>query len=643
MHKTPFYVLIVFFVSSLTFADTIEISPDTSTITEAVTRAAEGDIIMLLPGTYSGEGNRNIELGEKSLTIISKEGPEKTIINCFSKDHLQNRAFIFSNSIKKIVISGLSITKGSVFISKNNTEKSENTITAFGGTLLIDHANPVFENCVFTECQAELGGSVAMIINNSQPRFSKCLFKNNQGDVIYIMRNSRAILSHCLFTENRAKNPDASGCIYIDGIAKDFSLGHLQANNCIFENNQGFSAGVILNSGEALFYNCLFTNNKAQSTEAAYFPSGYGGAVTSYGHIALNNCTFYGNDSSQAGGALYLEHNPVYSNLRNNSYVRNSILWANKCENNRESEQIALENTSAFIQFSCIQNFTGQGKEILSKDPQFMDPAANDFHLKPLSYCINAGDPSFSEEEIDLDLSGNQRIFNNRVDIGAYEQNIKISFMELLSRELVFDIIYGTQTKQTKQAYFRNLVPQLMFWKAVSKDNWIILNSHEGQADAVYTPLNIQVEASKMKPGVYETKILLAFEGSDMNQEIKVKLNIHGSKIELSKEQIEFTLDKRFYNLENPIKEYFTISNSGYLPLNWSVRADSPYINITPQKGTLTITNQEVTVSVDPKKLQLGENRFSIQIIDNFAINSPLKIPVSISVIDSTPKMSQAE
>ncbi|RKY13364.1 MAG: hypothetical protein DRP82_05480, partial [Planctomycetota bacterium] len=57
----------------------------------------------------------------------------------------------------------------------------------------------------------------------------------------------------------------------------------------------------------------------------------------------------------------------------------------------------------------------------IHSDPQFVDAANGDYHLKDTSPCIDAGDNSLVPSGVDKDLDGNPRIVNGTVDIGAYE------------------------------------------------------------------------------------------------------------------------------------------------------------------------------------------------------------------------------
>jgi len=55
----------------------------------------------------------------------------------------------------------------------------------------------------------------------------------------------------------------------------------------------------------------------------------------------------------------------------------------------------------------------------ISNAPAFVDPPHGDFHLQVFSPCLNAGTNLYATSATDLD--GNPRIVNDRVDMGAYE------------------------------------------------------------------------------------------------------------------------------------------------------------------------------------------------------------------------------
>jgi len=70
--------------------------------------------------------------------------------------------------------------------------------------------------------------------------------------------------------------------------------------------------------------------------------------------------------------------------------------------------------------YSCVDR-GADGPGNISDDPRFAGPDASDYHLKPDSPCINAGDPDFTVGGGDTDIDGDARILARRVDIGADE------------------------------------------------------------------------------------------------------------------------------------------------------------------------------------------------------------------------------
>jgi hypothetical protein len=102
-------------------ATTYIVDPDGSgdfpTIQAAIDAAEDGDIIELTNGTFSGEGNRNLDLAGKAVTVRSQsDEPEQCIIDCGGGDADPDetlRGFTFhSGEGPSSIVSGITITNG---------------------------------------------------------------------------------------------------------------------------------------------------------------------------------------------------------------------------------------------------------------------------------------------------------------------------------------------------------------------------------------------------------------------------------------------------------------------------------------------------------------------------------------------------
>ncbi len=124
---------------------------DAPTIQAGIDLCSDGGTVIVEPGLYSGAGNRGINLAGRSMEIISRAGPDSTIIDCEGLD----RAFIFESGEDTT-----SIVRG--FFVQNGT-------AADGGAVLVNGASPLIVDCAFSGCEATRGGAVACHGAGSSP------------------------------------------------------------------------------------------------------------------------------------------------------------------------------------------------------------------------------------------------------------------------------------------------------------------------------------------------------------------------------------------------------------------------------------------------------------------------------------------
>jgi PKD repeat protein len=140
-------------------------------------------------------------------------------------------------------------------------------------------------------------------------------------------------------------------------------------------------------------------------------------------HLRIENNTFVGSLSNLANNW------PIGISLENcpSSTVKNNIIY------NQVGQAIYLLGTTYTgldIGNNCTYNSDGstpnassgakQATDLWGINPQFVNPASNDYHLQSSSPCINAG---IAISDNTVDYEGNPRPLLSAWDIGAYEYN----------------------------------------------------------------------------------------------------------------------------------------------------------------------------------------------------------------------------
>ena len=343
----------------------------------------------------------NVAFGQGG--AIDSDATDLNLIDC---SFVANKAF------------GTYAAGGAVYLSCDNTEQDssitncifrENRVEYGGGAIFLEFSSPLITDCTFTDNSSEHQGGALNCWDSSYPAVVGCTFTSNTaqqyGGAIY----GGPGISQCSFVANSAER---GGAVY--GGSYPLTIA-----NCIFVRNRAEYAGAIESEGDLTLTDSLLAENTAAV---------WGGAIANMENTSISiNCTFTGN-RAKYGGA-------IFSNIECDTRVINSILWDNSAERGRQIYTSGSHGGSTLTVDHCDITGGRDGIHVpdgctllwqegnINAEPFFVAAAEGDFHLRPISPCINAGDNSVVDPDSG-DLDGNPRIMNEIVDMGAYEQAV---------------------------------------------------------------------------------------------------------------------------------------------------------------------------------------------------------------------------
>ncbi len=373
------------FIVGVAYGEIIYVPGDYPTIQAGIDAASSGDTVLVADGTYTGRGNKNLDLNGKSITVTSENGPWLTTIDCEGR----GRGFYFhSGETSSSVVSGFTITNGSIRINGRG-----------GGISCVNSSSPTIEYNIIAGNSASWGGG-GIYCNSSSPTIRYNEITGNSagwgGGIGCITSSSPTIIGNTI-TNNEAPSYDGGG-IYSRASSPTIIGNEISGN-------RAGSAGPPVGGwgGGGIF--CINTSSMIQNNIITDNLAAYdGGGIRSLSSsLSIINNTITGNTASDGGG--------IAGESASSLTVLNTILWGNS------PEEISIDASSGIdITYSDVQGgWSGTGNT--NADPLF----GGDYHLSNSSPCIGVGimTPDVLTEDFEGDPRPNP--IGSMPDMGADE------------------------------------------------------------------------------------------------------------------------------------------------------------------------------------------------------------------------------
>ncbi len=360
------------------------------------------------------------------------------------------------------VIRAIGTVENPILFTVADTTGFADTLSVSGGWhgIFFNQLDPMTDTSFFSFCRFEFGKAIALdstgvyggamrIFNWGKVAISDCAFFHNLagkwGGAVYA-KYADIVVQRSVFRENRCgtMTPPYG---YGGGFCSVHSMPVLRFN--LFEDNAstGIGGGASFEFSDPVLQYNIFLRNY----------SGLGGAIgylrSSPAHVASNNLIEGNMAQFFGGGIACIRCNTVFSNntIVNNQAAYGGGLYANDSAFPSNYNSIFYYNTAAVggevyiwdvhsapdFRYCNVsggkEDFQGSGgqqgyhgiyENNLDTVPGFSDSGDHPFSLMEHSPMVDHGTPDTAFLQLPAkDLAYNDRIYNNRIDIGAYEWN----------------------------------------------------------------------------------------------------------------------------------------------------------------------------------------------------------------------------
>jgi len=443
------------------FSAIIDVPADQPTIQAGLNVAAEGDTVLVQPGIYY----ENLVWPATGSLKLYGTSTEECIIDGGNTDcviymlGISGETFISDFTIQNgnatgndqpadgggIFCSTSTLYLSNLIITNNTAIESGGGIYSNTAELNLDNIT-IINNCSNIDAWRDGGGGAHFF--DSNVNLNNIHFENNtavsSGGGLFSFSSELNILNS-EFTDNHSYYDPGfsnqfggggmfcySGSSYVEDVTFSdnsassngggfgLNLSDAEMINVYVTNNsaQENGGGIYLQQSSPEFTNFLITNNLSENSGGGLFIS-----ATMGDYPLLTNVTISDNSSLMGGGIGTMLGGPR---------ITNSIVW-----NNGPEEIYGIDHVNGLPAIT-ITNSDIEGGEAginfengtiswlegnLESEPQFINSGDHPYSLSNDSPCIDAGTLTLVQgyQLPEFDILGNQRIYGDMVDMGAYE------------------------------------------------------------------------------------------------------------------------------------------------------------------------------------------------------------------------------
>jgi len=575
------------------------------TIQDAIDAAVNGDTVIVALGTYTGNGNRDIDFCGKAITVKSTNGPESCIIDCQATKGNEHRGFYFHNEEDaNSILDGFTVINanatggGGVFCNTgsptiNNCIFIGNTAWYGGGISCYWYSNPMINSCVFIANSAHYGGGV--FCSSSEPPITNCLVIGNTGGGIQ-RTDGYVTISNCILWNNSPRQIISyySTVTYSDVQGGWPGEGNIDADPLLAPD------GYHLLSADSPCVN---------AGDPCYSPTDEKTDIDRESRV-INGCVDIGADEFNYEGPV-LGISP-----------RKFDFYCPEGGPNPEAKVLSIHNRG-----------TGTLSWNVMEDCFWLQasPAAGNSagEIDEVVLSVNANGLEAGEYSCVLTVASSNAINTPQyVTVNLY---VKTPIIGIKPTEFELFCPVGGPNPEPQILSIWNADIGILNWQITEDCSWLQVSPAAGSSSGEIDEVMLSVDANGLEAGEYSC-ILTITSSHAINTPQYVTVNLYVKTPLIGVKPTEFELFCPVGG-PNPEPQILSIWNADIGILNWEIIEDCSWLQASPTTGSSTGEIDKITLTFDVAGLSRGHYTYDLTVSsDDAAGNSPVTVPVTLIV-----------
>jgi predicted outer membrane repeat protein len=645
---------------------------DYSMIQAAVNDSNTGDVIILLPGTYAGRGNRDIDSKGKSITVQSTDPCDPavvaaTVLNC----QRIGRGFKFVNG-ESTLLAGITIINGRAMFNDPYDE--------YGDAIYSKNSSPTIFNCVIKNCGGmslfSTGSAIACDYNSI--KLIGCTINEN-GYAIDCM-DSNAEITGCTISKNfcgvsfRGSSsyppyPTKNTVKITDSIitSNSSAMGFDQTNltierSTISDNNIPGTAtlstgiaGIYAQYSNVVINDSIISRNKSLQSSSTPQPDA-GGIASAYGTLDMNNCVISDNNAVYGGGITNFQGAATIRNCSITNNTAGGLSGNNQYYDGRGGGIYGYNPTQLIIEGCTIKDNQTLGRPISSYMTHGGGICSENgtvmISIKKSSIINNIARQGGGVYALWTDMN-NCFLANNEAEAGGgvysnsssryvnctFSDNKAASCAGLSGASIVSncilwdDFFSGGEIGGGPTISYSNVRSTIPSGSNISADPMFTFEN-----DGHLLPGSPCIDTGTNTPtgGLPATDLdgnPRVIDGdSDGIATVDMgafEFDSAVSRLAISDSQFSFSCA---HGGPNPEPQVLQIRNCNGGNIDWEIVENYPWLSVSPQNGTSPGSPSSVTISLDVNQLDIGTYLADMLITSPGAAGSPQTVHVTVKV-----------